>query len=535
MASKSKKTAGEESGFEELKNRFKTQPLLFIGTILILVIVIIAFVFMPALPGGGAGGTQNLVLGYYNGVPIAYVKDSYFYRLLYDIAASMQFDLQSDYRENSNAAQQVWYQAFIRALVHTAILDEMKSAGYVAPVREIDRQVAALPVFQEEGRFSSVKFREFDKNRLLVLWRDTEESYITRKYIDSVMDLKVSSGEKTFIGAMTSPERSFEMVSVSRSAYPDSELSSFAAANPDLFKTVRFSRITLGEEKAAAQILDSIQSGKSSFEDAARNQSIDSFKDRGGDMGPQMAFEMFTELSEEADREKIFSLVRGEISPVLKTPSGWAFFRAEEAPYAPDMSAAENLAKVRTYMNKIEGGRIENYLIARMEELSARAAEQGQSLFAYVDSQNSGDSTDDTAAGFTFTGLVFGPVNLNYGNMGGQADEWNMRLFVNTLDVSGSPELAEAAFRENFWRIAFSTPLNVPSEPFTLGDSIVVLRPTEETFPDETTRENVAKFYSQGWMYNTLDMDLNAAFLQSPKLENNFFTAFLPFIVQEQF
>ncbi|MDR2314621.1 MAG: peptidylprolyl isomerase [Spirochaetaceae bacterium] len=531
MASKSKKPAAEESGFEELKNRFKAQPLLFAGTVFILVIVIIAFVFLPALPGG-IGGGQNVILGYYNGVPIAYVADSYFQRTLDDIAASMQFDLESDSRNDSSTAQQIWYQAFIRTLVHTAILDEMKSAGYTAPVREIDRQVAELPVFQEEGRFSSTRFREFDKNKFLVLWRDAEEAYITRKYIDSVMDLKVSSGEKTFIGAMTSPERSFEMVSVSRSAYPDSELSSFAAANPDLFRVVHFSRITLEEEKAAAQVLDSIQSGKSSFEDAARNRSADSFKDRGGDMGPRMIFEMFTELSEEGDREKIFSLPRGEISPVLKTPSGWTFFRAEEAPYAPDMSTEENLAKVRTYMNKFEGGRIEGYLIARMEELSARAAERGQSLFAYVDGQNSGEAPDDSAAGFT--GLVFGPVNLNYGNMGGQMDEWNMRLFVNTLDVSRSPELADAAFRENFWRIAFSTPLTVPSAPFTLGDSIVVLRATEETFTDETTRENVAKFYSQGWMYNTLDMDLNSAFIQSPKFESNFVAA-LPFIFQEQF
>jgi hypothetical protein len=536
MASKSKRPAGEESGLEELKNRFKAHPFIFTGTILILVIVVVVFVFLPAMPTGGLGGVQDLTMGYYNGVPIAYVENNYFSRVLRDTAASLNFDLQSDYRTDSETAQRVWYQAFIRTLVHTAILDEMKSAGYTAPGREIDQQVAKLPEFQEDGSFSSVKFRNYNKNDLLTLWRATEEAHITRKYIDSLMDLRVSSAEKAFIGAMASPERSFELVSISRSAYPDSELASFAAANPALFRIVHFSQITLGEERAAAQVRESIQSGRSSFEDAARNQSTDSFKDRGGDMGPRMAFEMFTELSEEADRDRVLSLSRGELSPVLKTPAGWAFFRAEGTSQVPDMSLAENLTKVRTYMNRFEGGRIEKYLVDKVEELSARAGENGQSLFAYIDGQKTsgGDlPADSPAAGFT--GFAFGPVSLNYGNLGGRVEEWNVRLFVNTLDVASHPELEEAAYNENFWRIAFSSPLGAPSAPFTLGDSIVVLTAAEETVPDEPTRENTAKFYSQGWMYNTLDMDLNSAFIQSPKFENNFFAAFLPFILSDQF
>ncbi|MDR1143518.1 MAG: peptidylprolyl isomerase [Spirochaetaceae bacterium] len=389
MASKTKKPkAEEESGLSGVFYRLKTHPFLFGGTILVLLIVVVAFVFVPAVPNvGGEGQDQSRVFGYYNGTPISYMYGNYFYRALQEAAAAEQFQPQSGYSADSNNAFNLWYQAFIRTVIQTGMLDEMKTAGYRAPPKEIDRRVAELPNFQEDGRFSSTKYNRVNRNERLAIWRTTEENYITGKYVNDVAGLRVSSAEKAFIGNMAFPERSFDLVSFSRSSYPDSELASFASANPDLFKTVHLSKITLAAEREARQLLDSVKGGRFTFEDAARNQSADVYKDRGGDMGLRMAYEVFTELAEESDREVLFALKPGELSSVVKAPdNSWAFFRAEETPYAPDLTIPENLEKIRSYMNRFEGGRIENWLLARVETLSAQALSQNLSLSAYLES-----------------------------------------------------------------------------------------------------------------------------------------------------
>ena len=526
---KAKNTNTEESGFSEIASRFKAHPFLFGGTVVVLVIVIIAFVFVPTLPSIQQGD-EGVVFGYYNGKPIT--QNRYFWQVLRETAYMAGFDLQSDYNMNSGAAYQVWYQAFIRTMMHMALLDEMARTGYTAPEEEINRLVAANPEFMEDGRFSVVKYRNYSKTELAALWKATAEGFITEKYTRDFIGLKVPSGEKSFIGAMAFPERTFQMVSIPRSAYPDSELSAFAASRPEPFMTIHLSRITMAGEKEARQLLDSVRGGKTSFEDAARNHSTDFDKDKGGDMGLRMAYEMYTYLQEEADRASVASLRKGEFSPLLKAPNNsWIFFRAEETPYRADLSQEENLAKVRSYMNQFEGGRLENWLVARMEELAAGAKERDMGLLAFIESlkEKEGEAARFAALESVNTG-TFGPVNLNYGNMGGSRADQGIMLFTHTLNIEANPELSAAISNEIFWRNIFFTPLNASSAPFTLGDAIAVLTPVEETAEDEASSANIANFYTWGWMYNSIQMDINSAFMASAKFENNFISVMLPML-----
>jgi hypothetical protein len=528
MAGKKKKPqVEEESGFSELIERFKARPFLFGGTVLVLILIIIAFVFLPTVPVLEEG-RESPVLGYYNGKAIT--QNSYFINALEETARMANFDLRGDYNLNFTTASQVWYQAFSGTVIHTAILAEMKDAGYRAPAGEINRQVAANPAFQEDGRFSMVKYNNYGKARQLALWQSTEENYTTGKYYEDLMGLKTSAAETNFIGAMAFPERTFEMVSFFRSGYPDSELSAYALANPDLFKTVHLSQITISSEKEARQLLEMIQSGKTTFEDAARNHSTDMNKDKGGDMGRRMAYEIFTELQEGADRNAVTSLEEGEYSPVLKTPNDtWVFFRSEDTPSGADLLLPETLARIRSYMDRFEGGRMENWLIAFAEELIAEAKGRGLGLYDHVQSLKERE-TGRSAILENVNIQTFGPVSLNFGNMGGGQYERGYQLFPNTLDVQAHPELAGAASNEVFWRHAFYTPLNTPSPPFTLGSSIAVLTPIEETTEDETSAENIAGFYSWGWMFNALNSDMTAAFMNSSKFENRFYDVFMSMV-----
>ena len=61
MASKEKRTPVREKSDSELVRRFKSNHFIFIGTIVILVIVIVAFVFVPAItPGQRFGRNVDL-------------------------------------------------------------------------------------------------------------------------------------------------------------------------------------------------------------------------------------------------------------------------------------------------------------------------------------------------------------------------------------------------------------------------------------------------------------------------------------------
>ncbi|MCL1928974.1 MAG: SurA N-terminal domain-containing protein [Treponema sp.] len=524
-------TTEEKSGFSELAQRFKDHPFVFGGTVILLIFIIIAFVFVPTMPSIQQD-SEGLVFGYYNGKPIN--QNAYFNNMLQETARMQNFDLQSDYGMNYMAAVQVWYQAFVKTAIHMAVLEEMKLTGYKVPATEIDRLVASRPEFQEDGRFSMVKYNNFGKSRLQTLWRNTEEEYTAAKFFNDFIGLKTSTAEKNFIGAMSFPERSFEIVSFPRSIFPESEIISFASARQDLFNTIHLSRITMGSEKEARQLLDSIQKGQTTFEDAARNHSTDPEKERGGDMGRRMAYEIFTDFQEESDRNAVISLKRGEFSTVIKgSNDSWIFFRAEENPFAADLSLEENLDKVRSYIDRFEGGRLENWLVAFTEELLGGAKQQDISLSEYIlflREQQNPDSPERLLALENVSINSFGPISMNYNNMGGSQSDRGLMLFANTINTDINPELIGAASNEVFWRNAFKTPLNTPSSPFSLGYSIIVLTPVEETSGDETSIENIGNFYTWGFMFNAISLDVNAAFISSSKFENNFYDVFMPLL-----
>ncbi|MDR2807400.1 MAG: peptidylprolyl isomerase, partial [Spirochaetaceae bacterium] len=320
----------QETGAEELFRRLKSNPPLFIGTVLVLVLVIVAFVFVPALPDFGTDGTGNdYIFGYYGDIPISYLPDNYFGRNLERLSRMYGVSLESDYSKDfdtNRMANMVWQETFYMTLAHEAILDETKNAGYKAPTVQIDREMTKLPDFLENGRFSITKYRSYSRNMLLSIWKTTEEDYTEQQYKNAYNSLLVSSGEKKLIEDMSSPERTFRMALFPRTSYPDAEVALYGASNPAPFRMVHLSKIVISSsEKEARQIRDSILDGRTNFEDAARTQSSDaSSKDQGGDMGVRIAYDIYSMIPDEAERTAVLSLKNGEYSEVVKDPNGWA-------------------------------------------------------------------------------------------------------------------------------------------------------------------------------------------------------------------
>jgi hypothetical protein len=507
MALKVKKQPAREgdSAASELVRRFKANPAIFIGTVVILVIVIVAFVFVPAIVPSAGGFGADLTFGFYEKTPITYRPGNFFAQKFDEYAQQIPRSGGSDTAfENF----QVWQNSFYAAVVHTAIIQEVRQAGYEPPVELINREVAQL--FQVNGRFDAAAYRRLSNTRKMALWRDFQDTLIIEKYLRDQYELVKPAGEEDFVAGMAAARRSFEGAAFNLRDYPDTELRTYAAQNSPLFTTLHLSRITVtAGEREARQILASVREGSSSFEDAARNQSQDSYADRGGDMGTQMAYELSALITNEAERSQVLSLSRGEISDLISLGESWAFFRAEEDPVPLDLNNSAQGEQVRSYLLLFERGRMVDYFIRRAEELRARAAAGGEGGF------------DEALREAGLEKFSFGPLAVNYGNL---------EFFPVLRSVEGFSDtiLANFAVTESFWETAFHTPPGTVSEPLELGDQVLVLLPREAEEPgdeDESTRLSF-QYYSQSATRN-----IDSFFIQSPKLKNQFWETYSRYLL----
>lgn len=105
-------------------------------------------------------------------------------------------------------------------------------------------------------------------------------------------------------------------------------------------------QITVGTEEEALNIRDQIEAG-SDMAALVREHSIDMFKDKGGDRG----FLRRWQLPESA-RDAAFSLKDGQITPVIKTSSGYQIIKIEEKKPAPEKSLEEIRQVVEKHLRK---------------------------------------------------------------------------------------------------------------------------------------------------------------------------------------
>jgi len=504
MASKEKKPVvqNEVSGWQEFVRRFKAHPALYTGSILITLFTVIAFVLVPAMAPKANSLAQGgrLSFGSYDGIPIEFIPGNYFaqQRDYY----SEQIRSSGQDQNNQYVAFQVWRAAFESTVVQTAALQEMKKAGYTTPQGLVDKRMATLPVFQENGKFSAARYKAMSEADRMNLRRDLEGQIALERFMEDSLNLRISSQEREFIKSMASPERSFDLVTFPLSSYPDSEVNAFVTSNPNLFKQVHLSKITISSSEGdAKKVYDSVKNGSVTFEDAAKTHSKDEYADKGGDTGLKYAFELSTEITDAASREKVLNLSKGSLSDLIKGATGWTFYRAEEDPRPAATADAALLAKARSYMVSFEKGKIEDYLIAKANEFAEKARSMG---FA------------NAVSALALTKKSFGPISLNYGDI----------EILKGLNNQKVDELAGASTNETFWKTAFATPLQTPSKPIVVGNYVVVLNPVSETKADDSTTAIIDYYYNYvAGQYS--ERTLRNYFLSSKKLKDQFFDTFV--------
>ena len=506
MAKKDKKISSKEKEGvgEGISKKFKQNPLLYIGSVLILLLVIVAFLGGDILSGRSAGAGE-LIFGYYDKAPIAWVRDNVLAQT-YSNAVSYYQSQGVDF-SNPRMLYDVWRQSYETALVHVAVLQLMKRSNYTVPKKTVDIQVAQLPDFRDNGRFSPALYNRLSESERLALWRRVQEDIIKRVYFDYLFyALMVSDAEAEFIGSMATPERSFRLVSFSVDDYPEEEYLVYAQENEDLFSTIHLSRISVVSEREAKQILDSIKSGTITFEDAARTQSQDEAAERGGDMGSLYVVDLANIIPNTTDRDYVINLPRGEISSIINIDNAWVFFRIENELKQADFDDAGVISKVQSHLRSYARGRMEDWAISKAREFIEEAEIT---------------SFDDAARERNLEISDFGPLPINYSGVD---------LFTPLQSSFSAPGFAEhdvsnLASNETFWKSAFSTQLNTPSEPLVQGSNVLVFIPTEQIDAEETA-VNVTDVYKSYWVNYIAEQSVQHYFLANPRMDDRFVDTF---------
>ncbi len=511
------KKAENKKNKSSLKRNIKN-PFVYIGTIVILVLTIIAFVLIPGVGGGISSAGKVPTFGSWNGTPIQYSSDSYFADQVSQINDYLR---QQGMNESQSQlyAYQVWRMAFQNTVIRTAILDSAKRSGMKISEQTIDEEVAKNTQFQVDGKFSLEKYNSTPSATRMSIRNRIRDDQLIQNYYGDLMSVSPSTGEIDFVASMAKPQRTVQYVNISYADFPQEKTLDWAKSNESLFRRIGLSKITINtSQKDAEKVLAQIKANSLSFEDAAKSHSKDSYADKGGDMGTKVFYDLKGEFLNEKDADAVMALKKDEISPVYKESGNtWAFYRVNAEASMPDFSKQSVLDEVKSYLFDKEKSVMESWALAKADEFASRAS---KSPFAAAAKEVGLESK------------AAGPFILNYGKPSFYFYGQQVGLFqepYRSLDT----ELVGAEESETFLTTLFSTAKNAVSKPVVLDASVVVMTVTDDT--EGTDQEISYTKFTYPYFYQTaMENQIRGSILSSKLFKDEFNSTFVKLFTPAQ-
>lgn len=493
-------------------NKSKKNLGITIGSIIILILSAITFIFVPTMVKTASTG-EALVFGKYNGEKIEYKTGTFFTNAVNSYANQYQ---QMGYELTQWDYYTLFNQAFQTTVINMAFADEVKKSGYKVPEQLVDRNMLRY-FLDTNGNYSAKIFRDTPDSTKIAYRKSVEEELIYDRYFtdvfgdqfsvyyglsDSVYGIKSSSKEADLVKEMNSKTRGFDMVSFSTGDFPKEEAASFGKANTDLFVKYDLSAVTVSDEATANSIKKQLDSNEVTFADAVANLSAQYYTNGEGKVTNSYAYQLKNMLTSDASVAAITSMKAGDVSDVIQTANGYAIFRCDNAATQPDFNDSGFADVAYNYMTIYEAGIIEDYFNEQASRFSIAAASLG---------------FDEAASVYGVEVQSIDPFSLNYGSS----------ALVSGLSSSVSV-LSSAQSNEDFLKTAFSLKENEISSPIVMDGNIVVLKMTGEKLAsaeDLAILDNESVVRAQFMNYDT--SAAQSAVLNSGKVENNVFSVFL--------
>jgi parvulin-like peptidyl-prolyl isomerase len=485
-------------------------PFIFAGTVVILIITIVAFVFLPA-SGTSLQSQSAPRFGMYNRTPITYVPGGYF---------ATQVQQYNDYlrQQGIDAANatfyafQVWRSAFESTVLRTAAIDASRSAGYHVSQDALDEAMTKNQAFFVDGKFSPSAYRNTPLSRKMELRTTTEQDLYASRYYSDVASSRPGTKESEFIASMASKLRTIEYAAFSLDSFPDSALAAWAATNAGLFRKVSISRITITSSEAdAKKVLKQVKDQTLTFEEAAKSHSKDAYADKGGDPGSLYFHDFQAWFQSKDDAEKVAALPAGEVSDVLKiADKTWDLFKVNTAITEAALQDPATREEIRSYVKNNERGMMETWAIEQAKAFAAAAPTGSMAAAAAKAGAKAGSA---------------GPFPINWKSPSFAFYGQSMPLF-GTIDTSKAPELTGAQDDEKFFSTVFSLTPGTLSEPLVLGNEVLVVKVTAES---EAKKEDTSMLaFAYPYFYQgTFEPELkNHLLTNNPKFKDEFAAMF---------
>ena len=481
-------------------------PLLYVGSLIVLVIITVTFIGTPAI-GRFAGGGAGTVFGTYDEIAIEHRRGNYFDSQILQISQQRR---NSGFRQDTETeARTVVRQAFQRAAYRVAVLAEASSASLAVSTERIDGELIRSGPYVVGGVFSEERYNATPASQRKVNRQLVQEQLLERQYFSDLTSVHTSSQAVDFFRDMAAVERRFRVAAFSFAELPQAELQRFGEDNAALFRRIKLSRILMRDGDEAEDVLRRLQDGSATFEELARLFSIDDLAS-GGEVGWRYFYDLERDFDGADAVEAVFALAPGEHTEVLTSRFGEVIYRADAALVAPEFESEEALAAVQDYLQRYERGFVEDYY-------TARAADFRQSA------QAAGFSEAAEALGVATFETGFFPINFQ--NLIAvsrvRAEEGD--------DPAANASLQSAPFHEEFFERAFTLAPGAVSQPIVLGDRILVLEMLEERRAEEATLDRAASYYPF-LVTGSLDRAINAQVFSSDRLVDNFEEGYLKFL-----
>lgn len=506
------KTEKKSPENKQKESKRKGNPFVLGGGVVILVILVVTFIAGPALGQMGSSGGR-LIFGSYNGKPIEARGDNYFARQRDSIAERVRDNGASDAISMQFQLYQVWRQAFENTVIHTAFLDMADESGFQVSANLVDKEIIANGPYRDaEGNFDEERYSATSNTV-----RKSNKDYITESLIQDrivrdVFSSRISKAEIEFIKDMGRDEMKVHYAVFPYSDYPKAEIIAFANAQQDLFREVSLSRIAVFDnEEKALSLAEQLKENPLLFEELARNNSQDSFAEKGGSMGQYAYHELTPFFTETEDLDRIFNMDESQISSVVAGESGWFIYRIDAAATLPSFEDKEMQEKVLAYIQRYERGQVEDYFIAEAEAVRA-AVEAEESLIQASRGKAELHETEKFP-------VIYGSPSFSlYGS------DYPLYKQIATADEDAT--LRNTARDLGFLQAMAS--LKAPgdiSQPIILDEAVVLVELIEKSQASDEELSSTEFYYTyavNSWKEEALTKRL----LSSDKLEDNFYAVF---------
>ena len=458
-----------------------------IGSIIILVFSVITFVFIPAA-GGQSGANTKTLLGKWKNKRLEYTADGLFlqeYRQLHR-AAEMSGYLRSDNKlQQEFMERQVMRTAFQSSMIQLAAQNEVLNAGFYLPNKNINKALMAFYT-DSTGAYSEKLYTQTTEQQKLANRKQVIEYLTAQRYIednfgtyDKLFGLKTSSAETTFVQKMAENERNFNYVVFEETQFPKDKIRTYGEEHADLFAEHSLSMLTFTAQDEADKTAQALQKGEVKFEDAVVTNSTKLGTDSAGKMLSPYRTTVNRTFPESKDLDTVLKLGVDEVSPVVKTASGFAIVKCTAPVKAADFGLQETEDRVFAYMKSNERGLIEDYL--------------EQKAKAFADAAKNGGFTEQAQLNELVV-QTSNPIALNYGNA----------AILPQISSQADTFFASGVRNETFFKKTFALKASEISEPILLGSNVLVLQLNEETKASEEVQNNIATSYPQyasAWYY----------------------------------